>query len=419
MSASPDTPAHEEFARWVQEVLNRLYDSPYLRKHPLTLSMADGEHDTLQRVQLLRRRILDAIHALSPEPGVSAQSPEWRAYRILELRYIEGLTPPEVMQQLALSRSYYFREQARMVEALTATLYEQWRQTQERAAEPEDMTRGELAHAESDRLSASATIEPVDPIHVLDQLRPIVASLAAAQGATVAFELPAGLAMLQADRVLLRQALFTAITHAFDVAGAGRLRIAGLDAPGAAGISVCVERRAGSAAPPAERQGVGLDVCARFMATMGGRLELTDDGPDAPWEARLIWPLAADQILLVVDDNQGFSDLFRRYLIGRGWQVIGAADGAQARQVLAQVEPAAIILDVMMPREDGWELLAALRADARTRETPIFICSVLNEPRLAATLGASGYLTKPVAQPELLRALAPFGRSGASPGQAQ
>ena len=59
---------------------------------------------------------------------ITAQSADWRAYRILELRYIEGLSPAEVMQQLAFGRSYYFREQARILEALTSMLWDQRQQ---------------------------------------------------------------------------------------------------------------------------------------------------------------------------------------------------------------------------------------------------------------------------------------------------
>lgn len=413
MSASSPEPAREEFARWVIEALQRLYDSPFLQKHPLTEALAGDEPNRLQRVPFVRRRLLDAIQALAPANGAQAQSPDWRAFRILELRYIEGLTPPEVMQQLALSRSYYFREQARMLEALTTMLWEQWQETRQTPAPPEqpDLTREQLAHAETTRLSAHATWEPVDPLAVLQQLQPIVESLARGQGAVVRSELPPQLLTLRADRVLLRQALFTALTYAVDMAAGGQVLIASFVGPNEAGISIAVERADQGA--PANRQGVGLEICAQLMETMGGALRV-ERAVDGRWEARLAWPAEASYSLLVVDDNQDFADLFRRYLAGHSWRVVGAADGAQARELLAELAPTAIVLDVMMPREDGWELLVALRASEATRTTPIIICSVLNEPRLAETLGASGYLTKPVTQQALLRALAPWGRAGAS-----
>ncbi len=429
MATSSPEPAREEFARWVQEALQRLYDLPYLQKHPLTDLLASAETERLQRVPHLRRTMLDAIHALAPANGAQAQSPDWRAYRILELRYIEGLTPPEVMQQLALSRSYYFREQARMLEALTTMLWEQWQQRRPPAPlaptkplgdgnaqglpEQVDLTREQLAHAETSRLSAHATWEAVDLIEVLQQLQPIVESLARSQGKVVESDLPQQFITLRADRILLRQALVTAITFALDLATRGQVQIRSLADSQEVGISIVVSQASEVSPSASGRQGVGLEVCAQLMEAMGGALNI-EHTPEGRWEARLTWPTVASYTLLVVDDNQDFANLFRRYLVGHSWRVIGAADGVQARQVLADIEPTVIILDVMMPREDGWELLVALRSRESTRTTPIIICSVLNEPRLAETLGASGYLTKPVTQQALLHALAPWSQAGAS-----
>ena len=107
----------------MHEALNCLYDSPYLQTHPLGNVLTGETTGTLQRSQTLRRVLLEAIQAMRPGSGVPAQSPDWRAYRILELRYIEGLSPAEVMHQLALGRSQYFREQARVLEALTVATW--------------------------------------------------------------------------------------------------------------------------------------------------------------------------------------------------------------------------------------------------------------------------------------------------------
>ncbi len=56
----------------------------------------------------------------------------------------------------------------------------------------------------------------------------------------------------------------------------------------------------------------------------------------------------------------------------------------------------------MMPEQDGWEVLQSLHATPETCHVPIMICSVLNEPEIAYTLGASDYLLKPVTQNDLL-----------------
>jgi CheY-like chemotaxis protein len=150
------------------------------------------------------------------------------------------------------------------------------------------------------------------------------------------------------------------------------------------------------------------------MAAMGGSLQI-DPRHGGHREARLLWPTPGSRVLLVVDDNEGIITLFRRYLGGHNWRVLGATSGAQAHQMIAQTPPTVVILDVMMPDEDGWEVLTTLLAHETTREIPIIVCSVLNESQLALTLGATAYLTKPVTRQSLLQALAPWSRSDAIP----
>ena len=146
---------------------------------------------------------------------------------------------------------------------------------------------------------------------------------------------------------------------------------------------------------------------------MGGTLEVR--AAHNAWEAACAWHPAGQPVLLVIDDNADFIDLLRRYLSGQPWLVLGAAEGVAARRVLAETTPTLILLDVMLPREDGWELLLALRSSEATRAIPVLICSALREPELAPALGAAGYLAKPVEQAALLEALAemhlsPLGR---------
>ncbi|HEY5902745.1 MAG TPA: response regulator, partial [Anaerolineales bacterium] len=62
-------------------------------------------------------------------------------------------------------------------------------------------------------------------------------------------------------------------------------------------------------------------------------------------------------------------------------------------------------LDIMMPGIDGWQVLAALKHAPATRNIPVFICSIIEEQERGLSLGAEGYLVKPVLEEDLLRAL--------------
>jgi CheY-like chemotaxis protein len=346
---------------------------------------------------------------MRPPAGTPAQSPDWRGYRILELRYIEGLSPGEVMKRMGLARSQYFHEQGRVIESLTSSLWDQ--QLTRGLAEPAPFSeaRDALARTEADRLSARATWEPVDMVALLDDLKAVVAPLAASRGVEAHLDSLQHLTVLYADRIMLRQALLALITAAVEARPGGRMVISDFASGEQIGLRVQAFPGKGPHEGPEDtaRDSPGLEICEQLMRTMGGAVGLAQEGSGG-WEGRLIWGARASRALIVVDDNEGLIDLFRRYLVGYPWQVFGAASAAEARQLLADVRPAAIVLDVMMPGEDGWETLLSLKAAEATRNIPVIICSVLREPALALSLGAAAYLPKPVTQQALLRALAPW-----------
>lgn len=408
MKDKPPSPDRPQFDKWVHEALTHLYDTPYLQTHPLVDCLPRGEAEPhLPRSQRLRRTLLEAIESMRPPSGTPAQSPDWRGYRILELRYIEGLSPAEVMKRMALARSQYFHEQGRVIDSLTSSLWDQRPAPVE--PRPEGEAGEELARSEADRLSARATWEPVDVNALLEDLMAVVRPLVASRNAAVRLDRLQRLTVLHADRIMLRQALLALITAALEARPGGKIVIGDYASGDEAGLRVEAFPGDAPAREPQDRSdgSPGLEICRQLMRIMGGSVGL---GPEEPgsWVGRLIWRAEVPRVVLVVDDNAGLIDLFRRYLVGYPWQVLGAASAAEARQLLAESRPSAIVLDVMMPGEDGWETLLSLKAGETTRSIPVIICSVLREPALALSLGAAAYLPKPVTQQALLQALAPW-----------
>ncbi|MBN8648138.1 MAG: response regulator [Caulobacterales bacterium] len=106
--------------------------------------------------------------------------------------------------------------------------------------------------------------------------------------------------------------------------------------------------------------------------------------------------------ILVVDDDDRIRELLKRYLKSQGLNVISAKDAAEARKLIDMIEFELIILDVMMPGEDGVSLTSAIRLE---RETPILLLTARGEPsdRIAGlSAGADDYLPKPFEPEELL-----------------
>ncbi len=402
---------HEQFAEWVQDALNRLYDSPYLQKHILAeIFQSDGLR-ALQPSQQVRKTLMDAIEELRPRANVPAQSPDWRAYQILELRYIEGLPTGEAMNRLGLARSQYFREQGRALDNLIAALWGRWQPALTvRNPPPEEgdlAVRTELVQIEVDRLSAQAKWEQLDLLYFLNDLKPVLLRLAENRACTLKFEGTLQPTLISADRIILRQAILMAVSLALDLSEGSCITIHTRSTEHKSEICLLVDTGVfiASSAAFVER----LKMCEKLMTAMDGSLTTGQPEPRGV-ELRLVWSALAPGVILVIDDNQGIAELFRRYLAMQNWQVRGAAGAAEARLVIADLRPALIILDVLMPHEDGWELLMALKTDEQTRSIPTVICSVLQDPQLALTLGADAYLSKPVSQQALLELLAPLSR---------
>lgn len=108
--------------------------------------------------------------------------------------------------------------------------------------------------------------------------------------------------------------------------------------------------------------------------------------------------------VLVVDDNKVIRQLIRVNLELEGFEVVTAADGAECLDVVHQVRPDLITLDVAMPRLDGLRTAARLRGDARTRRLPLAIVSACSQYEVEAGLdvGVDAFLAKPFEPAELI-----------------
>jgi CheY-like chemotaxis protein len=103
--------------------------------------------------------------------------------------------------------------------------------------------------------------------------------------------------------------------------------------------------------------------------------------------------------VLIVDDEASIRLICNINFSASGWACMEAADGREALERIRESRPDVVLLDVMMPRLDGWEVAEELAGDAGTRDLPIVFLTARAEPRdreRAHALGAVGYLTKPL-----------------------
>ena len=105
------------------------------------------------------------------------------------------------------------------------------------------------------------------------------------------------------------------------------------------------------------------------------------------------------QLILVVDDDPDLVESVSMKLESEGFAVDKAYDGVEAWDRIKAQRPALVILDVMMPRLDGWATLTQMQADERFREIPVLMLTALKEPvnvKTGIDLGCTWYYTKPI-----------------------
>jgi CheY-like chemotaxis protein len=109
----------------------------------------------------------------------------------------------------------------------------------------------------------------------------------------------------------------------------------------------------------------------------------------------------SDKTILVVEDDQDFAKLLFDMTREKGFKCLMAGDGEAGLQLAMQYIPSAIILDVGLPRVDGWTVMERLKNNPETRHIPVYFISGQDKKLEAMQMGAIGYLTKPVNLEEL------------------
>ncbi|GAB4486407.1 MAG: hypothetical protein OHK006_14240 [Thermodesulfovibrionales bacterium] len=129
--------------------------------------------------------------------------------------------------------------------------------------------------------------------------------------------------------------------------------------------------------------------------------------PDEPEALGLAFPWAKEEapLILVVEDDVTTSELLTLHLTQAGYKVSHAFNGVEALEKAREARPFAIMLDVMLPKKDGWEVLQELKADPETSDIPVIIHSIVDNKDLAFALGATDYLMKPLDKQDLMAKL--------------
>jgi signal transduction histidine kinase/CheY-like chemotaxis protein len=278
-------------------------------------------------------------------------------------------------------------------------------------------------------------LEEVDLSALVDEVRSIVEPLASVNRNRLEIVCPPGLPPLRTDRTKLKQSLLNLLSNASKFTEDGRLSLTVATADSEVsfvvrdtGIGMTEDQlgrlfEAFSQADASTTRryggtGLGLAITKRFCEMLGGRITV-ESAPGEGSTFTVVLPVeqtpsvetpvepapeaapsaaapAAAPLVMIVDDDAHARDLLGQALRKEGYRVAEAADGEVALKLARQQRPDLITLDVLMPRVDGWAVLTSLKSDPDLAPIPVVIVTVLAERGIALSLGADGFLTKPV-----------------------
>jgi len=355
----------------------------------------------------------------------------------------------ELKSQFLSNMSHEFRTPLNSVLALSRLLLartdgdltpEQEKQVQFIRKSAESLT--ELVNDLLDLAKVEAGKTVVTPVEfkvedLFGALRGMLRPLLVGDAVTLIFEDAEDVPALHTDEGKVSQILRNFLSNAIKFTEKGEVRVWSIADPDAAtvtfhvrdtGIGIAEEdlgvifEEFGQVTHPMQSRvkgtGLGLPLSKRFAELLGGSIAVQS----APGQGSVFsvtvpriyraaevveaaeeeWAVDPTRIpVLVVDDDLADSFAIQRLLSGTRYQPIVARTVAAAKRALERMQPAAVLLDVVLAGDESWRLILGLRQGEMTGNTPIVVTSSTGEERKALHLGADAYLQKPIDREQL------------------
>jgi len=395
-----------EFQELVSSAYQSLYDFIRLRTHPLaSLLTSETAINHKEKGWQLHHVLLDVVEELYPGAAAPPFSKEWRRHRLMVLRYIEAMDPRAVAEQLNISRRQYYREHATALEAVADIL---WSRCDQSMLEAVPASGHEISSGPSEAMQLElARINQNDAYadlgEVFEGAIAILGKMLQQNTIHLDIDLPPVTPITSIGHSVLRQVILGLLGYLIEKVNNTTLQLKAITGDSSVYLTVTTN-------PPHFLD--EADFAAQFvmfseMLQLGhGSLRMLRDKTNhlmIGFELEL--PFEYECIVLAVDDNEDTLALYKRFLTPNGYRIITAQSAQAGLMLTREVKPDIIILDLMMPEQDGWDLLQLLSNQVDTAHIPIVICSVLKQKQLALSLGAAAFLEKPFTEQILLETL--------------
>jgi len=284
-------------------------------------------------------------------------------------------------------------------------------------------------------------IEEIDVPSLLSEVNAIIAPLAAKNGNELVIHSSEATGSIRSDRTKLKQCLLNVLSNASKFTHDGKLALnverferfmirmtisdtgIGMNEEQLGRLFQAFSQADASTTKKFGGTGLGLAITRHFCRMLGGDITATS----VPGKGSIFTILVRDQAagpqaaepsdgdevattlpakdssptVLVVDDDPASRDLLSTSLKREGYHTIQASGGEEALQLAHRLRPDAITLDVLMPKTDGWAVLASLKGDPELCNVPVIMVTIAPDRAIGLSLGAAEVMTKPVNRSEL------------------
>lgn len=369
------------------EALNNLYDPGYEPHPALQRALHVATHEAM------RARLMRLITDLAPDPRCPEDAPTRRYHCILRHRFVDGWTLAHTAEELGISVRHLSRQQKEAIAWLASRL--------EGAPEPEGQPWMAEVRRELDAVMEETPGAVTDLKDVLGRVRQVADPLAAARQVDLTVkDAPYNLLVASPATFVEQAILVTFDRMTADEPAPAPPAHATIEAEQASDNQVKVRI---TLSPPRTEQEPNDYLVDELLGRQEGTRAWRVSEHEAVCE--LCLPAMRPVTVLLIEDNQDLYYVYRRYTRGTPYRIVHMTDPADLWETVQSAQPGIIVLDIMLPDGDGWQILTHLHQRPETRRIPIVVCTVVRAQELAKALGAAAYLAKPIQRDNFIAAL--------------
>lgn len=394
----------KEFHLAIRNLLNHFSDFAYLENSDaLNLLLSKDEMLQPNQIVLFRNKIKKNISNLCPPENTPSLASEWRCFRILTLHYVNNMEMYDVAYEVGLSERQTYRELTKGINALTSILWNQYLKLQigEEQGKGVDIAildPNDLNLLQNELSNWNIHYELINLYQIIEQSYQLYeySGNASIQG-KIRYKNFVQNLEVRVDKILTKEGLYKILTMIENGDQKSEVWVKSRKLNDHfISLSISIKHY------------LPLDVnnwkiAEVYFTVQGLNHSLTELENETL--IAINFPLMSQNKCLVIDDVLSVRTLIERMLDPYGIQVFGANNPQEALKLAQLMKPNFILLDILMPKVDGWQIIKMFKSKPETSAIPIFICSVLNEPVLSQAMGAAGLIRKPINRLELINTL--------------